>query len=195
VIARARNANYLYRLDAKGNAQVVAANIGDGPAYGSAMLPDGSVIIAEWSGKLHRVSPQGSVQLYATLYNTNIYQIAADANGVLYAATFDGNVLRISRNGNTAIIATGFGQGKLVALALSRSGDLYVAERGDGGRILRLNTDGSRQIMMQSKGAQFYGLAVDEHFLYAIDLRNRQLLRIPLDTAPSAPMMAESVSQ
>ncbi|HEY0303570.1 MAG TPA: M6 family metalloprotease domain-containing protein [Longimicrobiales bacterium] len=194
VIARARSANYLYRVDAKGNAQVVAANIGDGPAYGSAMLPDSSVIVAEWSGKLHRVTPQGVVQSYGALYNTNIYQIAADANGVLFAATFDGSVVRIARDGSTSIIETGFGQGKLVALALARSGDLYVAERGDGGRILRLNTDGTRQVMMHSKGSQFYGLAVDEHFLYAIDMRNRQLLRIPLDTSPSAPLMAESVS-
>lgn len=194
VIARARSKNYLYRLDENGNAQVVAANIGDGPAYGSAMLPDSSIIIAEWSGKLHRVKPDGTVHDYATLFNTNIYQIAADAHGVLYAATYDGHVLRIARNGSTSVIETGFGQGKLVALALSRAGDLYVAERGDAGRILRLNADGTRQIMLHSKGAQFYGLAVDDHFMYAIDMRNRQLLRIPLDLSPSAPLMAESAT-
>jgi hypothetical protein len=58
-----------------------------------------------------------------------------------------------------------------------------------------LNPDGTRQIMLQSKGAQFYGLAVDEHFLYAIDMRNRQLLRIPLDVTPSAPLVAESAAK
>ncbi len=194
VIARARSNNYLYRLDEKGNAQVVAANIGSGPAYGTAMLPDGSVVVAEWSGKLHRVSADGTVRDYANLIDTNIYQIAADANGVLFAATFSGNVVRLTPDGALSVIETGFGQGKLVALALSRSGDLYVAERGDLGRILRLNPDGSRQIMLQSKGAQFYGLAVDEHFLYAIDMRNRHLLRIPLDAAPSAPLMVEAAA-
>jgi sugar lactone lactonase YvrE len=134
------------------------------------------------------------VRDYANLIDTNIYQIAADANGVLFAATFSGNVVRLTPDGALSVIETGFGQGKLVALALSRSGDLYVAERGDLGRILRLNPDGSRQIMLQSKGAQFYGLAVDEHFLYAIDMRNRHLLRIPLDAAPSAPLMVEAAA-
>ena len=96
----------------------------------------------------------------------------------------------------SAIIETDFGKGRLVTLALSREGDLYVAERGENGRILRLNTDGTRQVMLQSKHAQFYGLAVDEHFLYAIDMRNRHLLRIPLDAAPIAPasIMTESPS-
>jgi sugar lactone lactonase YvrE len=195
VLARARNANYLYRVDGKGNAAVVAADVGDGPAYGTAMLPDGTIIVAEWSGKLYRVLPSGEVLPYAQL-NANIYQIAADASGVLYAATFEGDVVRLNGNGTSAVIETGFEKGKLVTLALSRDGDLYVAERGDNGRILRLNPDGSRQVMLQSKGAQFYGLAVDDHFLYAIDMRNRQLLRIPLDVTPvPAPaIMAESPS-
>jgi hypothetical protein len=191
VLARARGANYLYRIDNKGTAAVVAANVGAGPAYGTAVLPDSSIVIAEWSGTLHRVTPAGQVSTYAQL-NANIYQIAADATGVLYAATYDGVVVRLSPDGPSAIIPTGFDKGKLVTLALSRSGDLYVAERGDNGRILRLNLDGTRQVMLQSKGAQFYGLAVDEHFLYAIDMRNRQLLRIPVDVTPgAAPLMAE----
>jgi sugar lactone lactonase YvrE len=192
VLARARNVNYLYRIDSKGGAAVVAANVGDGPAYGTAVLPDSSIIVAEWSGKLHRVTPAGKVLPFAQL-NANIYQIAADAAGVLYAATFDGDVIRMSPDGTSTVIETGFDRGKLVTLALSRNGDLYVAERGDSGRILRLNPDGTRQVMLQSKGARFYGLAVDEHFLYAIDMRNRQLLRIPVDVAPAAaPIMAES---
>jgi M6 family metalloprotease-like protein len=193
VVARARNANYLYRLDAQGNAAVVAADIGDGPAYGTAVLPDSSVIVAEWSGKLHRVTPAGVVRSYGEL-NANVYQIAADAKGVLYAATFEGKVVRMTPNGASSLIETGFAAGRLVALALSGRGDLYVAERGDAGRILRLNADGTRQVMLQSKGAQFYGLAVDDHFLYAIDMRNRQLLRIPLDSAPVTPLVAETAT-
>ncbi len=192
VIASARNANYLYRIDAKGTASVVAADIGDGPAYGTAVLPDSSIIVAEWSGRLHQVMPDGEVRRYAQL-NAHVYQIAADAAGVLYLATFAGHVIRLAPDGTSTVIATGFNEGKLVTLALSRTGDLYVAERGDNGRILRLNPDGTRQVMLQSKGAQFYGLAVDEHFLYAIDMRNRQLLRIPVDVmGVSAPIVAES---
>ena len=194
VLASARNANYLYRVDARGTATVVAADLGNGPAYGTAVLPDGSIIVAEWSGRLHRVMPDGEVLPYAQL-NANVYQIAADAAGVLYLAAFDGDVIRLAPDGTISVIETGFAEGKLVTLALSRNGDLYVAERGDNGRILRLNPDGTRQVMLQSKGSQFYGLAVDEHFLYAIDMRHRQLLRIPVDVATAtAPVVAESAT-
>jgi hypothetical protein len=194
VIARARTANYLYRLDASGNATVVASDIGSGPAYGAALMPDNTVIIAEWSGKLHRVTANGAVHPYGRL-NANIYQIATDAFGTLYATTFNGEVIRMSPDGASSVFATGFAKGKLVAIAVSRSGDVYVAERGDHGRILRINADGTRQIMLQSKGAQFYGLAVDEQFLYAIDMRNRQLLRIPMDAVPARPLVAEAAPQ
>ena len=61
---------------------------------------------------------------------------------------------------------------------MGRTGELYIAERGGQGRVLRLSgTD--RQIIFQRNNAQFYGLAVDDQFVYALDLRNRQLLRIP----------------
>ena len=191
VLARARGENYLYRLDANGNASVVASGIGEGPAYGTAVMPDKSVIVSEWSGRLHRVLPNGEVHAYGTL-NANIYQIASDAFGTLYAATYDGYVIRMSPNGASVLIPTGFAKGKLVALAISRSGDLYVAERGDQGRIIRFGNDGTRQIMLQIKGSQFYGLAVDDQFLYAIDMRNRQLLRIPMDAIPTRPLVAEA---
>ena len=191
VIARARGENFLYRLDANGHATVVASNIGDGPAYGTAVMPDQSVIVAEWSGRLHRVLPNGDVYLYGML-NANIYQIATDAFGTLFAATYDGEVVRLSPNGSSLLIPTGFAKGKLVSLAISRTGDLYVAERGDQGRIVKIARDGSRQMMLQSKGSQFYGLAVDDQFLYAIDMRNRQLLRIPMDAMPPRPVMADA---
>jgi sugar lactone lactonase YvrE len=194
VIARARTVNYLYRLDASGNAAVVASDIGSGPAYGAALMPDNTVIVAEWSGKLHRVTANGAVHSYGRL-NANIYQIATDALGTLYATTFNGEVIRMSPDGASSVYATGFAKGKLVAIAVSRAGDVYVAERGDQGRILRINADGTRQIMLQSKGAQFYGLAVDEQFLYAIDMRNRQLLRIPMDAVPARPLVAEAATQ
>jgi len=194
VIARARTVNYLYRLDSSGNATVVASDIGSGPAYGAALMPDNSVIIAEWSGKMHRVTANGTVHPYGRL-NANIYQIATDVLGTLYATTFNGEVIRMSPDGASSVYATGFAKGKLVAIAVSRFGDVYVAERGDQGRILRINADGTRQIMLQSRGAQFYGLAVDDQFLYAIDMRNRHLLRIPMDAVPARPLMAEAAAQ
>jgi M6 family metalloprotease-like protein len=180
VLARARNDNYVYRIDANGNAAVIASNVGKGPAYGAALMPDGSLIVAEWSGKLHRVTPEGMVSSYGEL-NAHLYQIATDASGNLYAATFEGSVIRMAPDGSSTVVTTGFEKGKLVAIAATPLGDLYVSERGDHGRVIRIAADGTKEIVLQRKGAQFYGVAVDEHFLYAVDLRNRELLRIPRD--------------
>jgi M6 family metalloprotease-like protein len=188
VIARARSVNYIYRIDAGGNASVIASNVGDGPAYGAALMPDGALIVAEWSGKLHRVSPEGVVSSYGEL-NAHLYQIATDASGNLYAATFEGTVIRMAPDGSSTLVSTGFEKGKLVAIAATPLGDLYVSERGNEGRIISITVDGAREIVLQRKGSQFYGVAVDEHFLYAIDLRNREMLRIPRDgVAVPAPL-------
>jgi hypothetical protein len=46
-------------------------------------------------------------------------------------------------------------------------------------------------VLLQRRGAQFYGIAVDDHFLYAIDLRNREALRIPRDAVAIAPPLAQ----
>lgn len=190
VLARARGVNYVYRIDANGDAAVVAGHIGSGPAYGAAIMPDGSLIVAEWSGTLHRVTADGEVTPYGQL-NAQLYQIATDASGTLYAATFDGTVIKMRPTGTSEVVVTGFEKGKLVAIATSPSGELYVSERGDHGRILRIGAQGVHDVILQRRGAQFYGIAVDDHFLYAIDLRNRELLRIPRDGVAIAPPLAQ----
>jgi M6 family metalloprotease-like protein len=190
VIARARDVNYVYRIEANGNAAVIASDVGDGPAYGAALMPDGAIIVAEWSGKLHRVSREGMVSDYGRL-NAKLYQIATDASGNLYAATYEGTVIRMTPDGASSVVVTGFEKGKLVAIAVTPSGDLYVSERGDQGRILRVYPDGVREVLLQRRGAQFYGIAVDDHFLYAIDLRHREALRIPRDAVAIAPPLAQ----
>jgi sugar lactone lactonase YvrE len=93
-------------------------------------------------------------------------------------------------DGRSRVVTTGFERGKLVALATTASGDLYVSERGDQGRIMRIAPDGTREVLLQRRGSQFYGLAVDDHFLYAIDLRNREMLRIPRDAVAIAPPLS-----
>jgi sugar lactone lactonase YvrE len=153
-------------------------------------MPDGAIIVAEWSGKLHRVSREGMVSDYGRL-NAKLYQIATDASGNLYAATYEGTVIRMTPDGASSVVVTGFEKGKLVAIAVTPAGALYVSERGDQGRILRVYPDGVREVLLQRRGAQFYGIAVDDHFLYAIDLRNREALRIPRDAVAIAPPLAQ----
>src|SRR5690606_13788511 len=184
VLAHARNENFLYQVDPDGTARLVAARLGSAPAYGLAAHPDGSLLVSDWSGRIRRILPDGQVETYAEL-DENLYQIATDSAGIVYAAGYSGNIIRIEGPDRHVEIPTGFSKGSLVAVTATPGGDVYAAERGGQGRILRLTPAGTREVITSVSGAQFFGLAVDEGFLYAVDLRNRNLLRIavPPDTA------------
>jgi M6 family metalloprotease-like protein len=184
VLARARDSNFLYQIRANGDAGIIASHIGDEPAYGTAMLPDGSIAVAKWNGDILRVTRQGDVHAWMNV-GTNIYQIASDEFGTIFAAMFSGDVLRITPEGSRRIIETGFGAGRLVAVATTPTGGVIAAERGGQGRVLHVRADGSREMVYHRPGALFYGLAVDDGFLYALDLAHRHLLRIPLPASPA----------
>ena len=179
-IARARDANYVYRIRNDGSAVVIASDFGTTPAYGSALLPDGTLLVSEWNGTIWRIAEGLEPQVY-TMLGTNLYQIATDREGTLYAATYDGRILRCDRNGVVQTTDTGFKSGRFVSLAVTADGTVYAGERGGDGRIFRFDPSGKRQTIYQSKRSSFYGLSVDSHFLFALDLYNRKLLRIPLE--------------
>ncbi|HEY8468921.1 MAG TPA: M6 family metalloprotease domain-containing protein [Longimicrobiales bacterium] len=179
VLAHARGENYLYRVEPDGRARLIAGRIGTAPAYGAAALRDGSILVADWSGRIQQVAPDGTVRPWTEL-GRNIYQIAADSAGTVFAASYEGEVIRVGRDGRARVFRTPFGRGRLVAIAATPEGVAYAAERGGEGRIVRIRENGDPELVARVKGAQFYGLAVDSGFLYALDLRHRQLLRIPL---------------
>jgi M6 family metalloprotease-like protein len=180
VIARARGENFVYRVNADGNASAIASRIGTSPAYGAAQLPSGDLLVAEWNGQIWRIDASGSVLPYAKL-SANLYQIATDAWGTVYAATYSGTIIRLPSNGRTSIMETEFENGRLVSLAAAPDGTVYAGERGLGGRIFRFDRDGSRKMIFNSPGAAFYGLSIDQDVLYALDLNGRRLLRLPVD--------------
>ena len=179
VLAHARGANYLYRIEPDGRARVVAQRVGGAPAYGAAALPDGTILVADWSGRIHRIAPNGTVEPWVEL-GRNIYQIAVDGAGNVFAASYEGEVVRIAPDGRMRVLSTPFGRGRLVAVAATPDGIAYAAERGDDGRIVRIGKDGRHEVIARVRGAEFYGLAVEGGFLYALDLRHRQLLRLPI---------------
>jgi M6 family metalloprotease-like protein len=190
VLARARDGNFLYQIQGNGDAAIIAARVGDEPAYGAALLPDGTIAVAKWNGDIARITRDGVVHPWMSV-GTNVYQIAADSRGNIYAATYAGDVLRIGVDGARRVIETGFGPGRLVAIAITPEDDIIAAERGGQGRVLRAGPDGLREVVYRSHGARFYGLAVDDGFLYALDLTQRQLLRIPLPPQPAHRVLAQ----
>jgi M6 family metalloprotease-like protein len=184
VLARARDRNFLYEVRADGSAAIVAADVGVEPAYGAAILPDGSIAVAKWNGDIARVTRDGDVHPWMSV-GTNIYQIATDSEGNVFAATYAGDVLRIAVDGARRVLETGFGPGRLVTIATTASGGVVAAERGGQGRVLHMDGQGGREEVYRSPGARFYGLAVDGSFLFALDLAQRHLLRIPLPQPPA----------
>lgn len=189
VLGHALGRNLIYRVGASGNAEVVTADVGEEPAYGLTVLPDGSFLVAGFSGHILRVATDGTVTTWAQLQRA-VYQIDSDADGSVYAALLGGDVARIDTAGRFSMLETGFSRGDLVAITVAADGRVFAAERGGRGRILELTERGPRQLA-RVKGGEFYGLATDELFLYALDLGKRELLRLPI-TGPDGRILADA---
>ena len=181
VLARTRDENLLFHVHADGSSELVAQGIGDEPAYGMTQLVDGDLLIAEWSGQLLRVRlSDGHVSEYARL-PARLYQLTSDGTGTVFAATYGGDVLSLTPEGTVTVLSTGFGEGRLVAIAATPDGTVFAAERGGAGRIIRIEPGGTRRTVFRRDGAEFYGIAVaNDDFVYALDLNARELLRFPI---------------
>jgi M6 family metalloprotease-like protein len=179
VLATARGDHYLYHVDAAGDARIVTGDLGTEPAYGLARLPDGSLLVAEWSGRIHQVRAGGEVSRWSDLEQP-IYQIAADEAGNVYVALLSGNVLRVEPSGAARVLVTGFERGRLVAVAVAPGGRAFAAERGGGGRIVELTPVGPSVVAAVS-GGEFYGLAACNDFVYGLDLRHRRVVRAAIE--------------
>ena len=101
--------------------------------------------------------------------------------------------LRVTTDGTLTRLSTGFGRGRLVAVAVAPCGDVYVGERGGQGRITRFGKDGRAEWTIAVPGAQFYGLTLEGSFLYALDLGHRQIIRLPI--GPCAPTLGQGLQR
>ncbi|MFW6079657.1 MAG: M6 family metalloprotease domain-containing protein [Gemmatimonadota bacterium] len=183
VLAHARGQHYVYRVSRDGRRAEALANLGDSPAYALTALPEGDLLVAHWDGRIRRVYRDGRTASW-TRIGAGVYQLAADVDGTVWAATYRGEIVRIGGGERNRRIATGFGDGGLVAITNAPDGGVYAAERGGAGRIVRVRPDGSSTTLTRVPGAAFYGLAVNDGFLFALDLENRTLLRIPITGEP-----------
>jgi M6 family metalloprotease-like protein len=187
VLGHARGRNLIYRVAPDGTAALVTPGVGKEPAYGLAGLPDGSLLVAGFSGRILRIDPEGVVTQWAELGRA-VYQIAADHRGVAYAALMSGHVARMEPGVGVEIYETGFEGGALVAVTVAPDGRVFAAERGGKGRIVQVGPRGPR-LIARTPGGSFFALAADDLFLYALDLNRRELLRVPI-AAPAGRTLA-----
>jgi M6 family metalloprotease-like protein len=193
IVARADERNFVYRIGVDGQAALLAADVGNAPAYGATRMPDGNLLVSEWTGQIHRILRDGATHLYTQL-QARIYQLASDDASNVYAALLRGDVARLSPDGVLTYLDTGFAEGRLVTIAASADGWVYAAERGGQGRIVRFAPDGHRDLLYRDDDAGFYGLALDGGFLYALDLHGRQMLRLPVAAPPQTRVAANPQS-
>lgn len=192
LIGQGDGRNHIFNVDDAGRTRLIASLPGTAPAYGAAGLEDGRLLVADWTGKIVQVTSDGRVAPWIEL-GRNVYQITVAADGALYAAAHNGNLLRFDPGtGKLTTIPTGFGTSRLVALTAAPDGSVFAGERGGAGRILRVTPDGARTEVARIGGAEFYGLATDTRFLYALDLGHRQILRFPLEALGQPPATRES---
>jgi hypothetical protein len=174
-----RDGNFLYQIRANGDARIIASRIGDEPAYGAAMLPDGAIAVARWNGDIARVTRRRRGARVDERRHEHLPDRHRRArHAVRRHVQWRRAAHRAGRHAPRH--RDGLRPGRLVAVATTPGGGVVAAERGGQGACPARAPDGLREVVYHRPGALFYGLAVDDGFLYALDLSQRHLLRIPL---------------
>jgi sugar lactone lactonase YvrE len=179
----------VHRIDAQGEATVVATDLG--VACGIAFGPDGSLYVGDRSGSVLRVT-DGQAVLFASLPpSIAAFHLAFGPDGWLYvsAPTLAPRdvVYRISREGAVEMFCDGLGRPQ--GLAFDTDGNLYVVDAAAGSNALyrvRPDRPGVKEIVLS--GGALIGLAFDprgglvvasNETIYRLDVGLRGLLPIP----------------
>ena len=144
--------------------------------YGLAFDNGGNLYIADLgNGRVRRVGPDGRILTVASAPLVTPRHVAIDSAGNLYVSDFDGKrVYRLGLDGNLVPIVTGLSYP--TALAVDRSGALYIADSGN--HLVRKFATGT--ITDVAVAATPTGLALDASgVLYIADSSAGQIVKIP----------------
>ena len=144
--------------------------------YGLAFDGRGNVYIADLgNGRVRRVGPDGRIATVAAAPLISPRNLAIDSGGNLYISDFEGQqVYRLGADGNLVSIVSGLSYP--TALAVDRSGALYIADSGN--HVVRKFAGGTLTTVAVASMAT--GLAIDASgALYIADSAAGQILKIP----------------
>lgn len=144
--------------------------------YGLACDNNGNVYIADLgNGRVRRVGPDGRIATVASAPLVSPRNLALDGAGNLYISDFDGQqVYRLGFDGTPAPIVSGLRYP--TALAVDRSGALYIADSGN--HLIRKFAGGV--LTDVTVAATPTGLAIDSSgALYVADSSAGQILKVP----------------
>ena len=174
---------------ATGAVEVFAENAGldlnqpDGVAFG----PDGSLYVTNAYGRISKIDAQGHVTPYAVVGNQSLYGIAVDQSGNVYVGAPLGlgfGVVEVSAGTlqQTTLFSTA---GLAEGLAISSSGDLYVADGPalppyDWGRILKYNLSTGALVELVNSGEMKApsGVAIGANVIYVTSTWNNTVLAV-----------------
>ncbi|QPC44064.1 hypothetical protein HW532_16015 [Kaustia mangrovi] len=104
---------------------------------GVVQMPDGSIVVSQYGGRLTRVAPGGDrEELGASFVRPGVGILADGENAVIAVDYGGGSVRRVAFDGTATVVATDVG-GSPVALGRDGDGALLVGSWGDG-RIYRI---------------------------------------------------------
>lgn len=150
----------VYKMDAEGNADVFATDLGI--ACGLAFAPDGTLFVGDRSGTVFEVSTGGHARTFATLPSSvAAFHLALGQDGLYVTApTLSARdaVYRISFGGEVSVVHSGFGRPQ--GLAFSPAGELFVVEALAGVSGLYRVVEG-REPELVISGPRLVGVAFD----------------------------------
>ncbi len=135
-------------------------------AWGSVLLPDGSVLIGTGNeGKIIRVA-NGQVSVAATTGEMAVSSLAIAWNGDVIAGTFPkGRLFKLPKGEGKGSAAQPFGSGLegveyVWALAFDAKSKSLYAATGPEGKVLRIDESGRAQVYYDAEDAHIVSLAV-----------------------------------
>ena len=191
VVVVQHEADRVLRVDG-GTLTAISAKLGGPTAV--AIAPDGSVVVAEYAGRVQRIRPDGSMSLVAgrgadasdgdggdpaRAGIDRPHGIAVAPDGTVYVSdTYGGKVRKIA-NGRISTVASGLETP--IGLAVDRDGSVLVGEMR-GNRVLRVAPDGRTTTLTDSVTSPNAVAVAPDGTIYVSDVDGGAVYRVARDT-------------
>lgn len=174
------NGTNVYRII--GDTQVVLFATGFQGASGNAFDSQGNLYQSNIAGSfLSKITPEGSVQTFASVGIAGPVGVAVGAGDTVYVANCGSNsIAKVDPSGLSSVWASSSLLACPNGLTIDTSGNLYTCNFGNG-NIIKITPDAQFSVLATLPGGRCGHLTYFEGYLYAAARCAQQIYRISLD--------------
>jgi sugar lactone lactonase YvrE len=180
--APSRSGSEIYRISPQGDFELWVSGQGMRGASGNTFDPQGNLYQSSLSANIiHRITPDGSVSVFAQDGIDGPVGIAAASDGSLFVANCRGDsVVRVSPQGEVIPFAEDTLFSCPNGITLDEQGNLYVANFS-GGRVLKITAQGEVQDFADVPGGNNGHILYHDGLLYVVSRGGHQIYTLTLE--------------